>query len=127
MDFEIYDGMKLRDLCSMIVKNQQSKKDQLDIMTAELRTLIKTPNDAPTVAPVVQGMVEAGIRNDEILSKLAAVIQRLISAKTMSGGTDGNAFFTEDDRKQLLSEVRSDISNLKSESVSPIKVVDIGP
>jgi hypothetical protein len=86
------------------VKNTENKKDQIDILISELRTLIKTVNDAVIIVPLIKDYYDVGIKNDEQLVKLAAVVQRLV-AKGEASGEGPAMVLSEDERKQLMEEV----------------------
>lgn len=86
------------------MKNSESKKDQIDILISELRSLIKTVNDATIVVPMIKDYYDVGVKNDEQLVKLAAVIQRLV-AKGEATGEGNSMVLSEDERKQLMDEV----------------------
>ena len=104
LKFEIYKGKNFSGLCKDIVKNSESKKDQIDILISELRSLIKTVNDATIVVPMIKDYYDVGVKNDEQLVKLAAVIQRLV-AKGEATGEGNSMVLSEDERKQLMDEV----------------------
>jgi hypothetical protein len=104
LNFEIYKGKNFSGLCKDIVKNSENKKDQIDILISELRTLIKTVNDAIIVVPLIKDYYDIGIKNDEQLVKLAAVVQRLV-AKGESTGEGSSMILSDDERKQLMDEV----------------------
>ena len=87
-----------------LVKNSENKKDQIDILISELRTLIKTVNDAVIIVPLIKDYYDVGIKNDEQLVKLAAVVQRLV-AKGEASGEGPAMVLSEDERKQLMEEV----------------------
>jgi len=118
MDFQFYDGKSLRDVCKDIVSNSQSKRDQLDIMVSELRAKIDTINDAQALAPIIKEMLAVGVKNDEVLVKLAGIAQRLISAKTVATGDANSGEITDEERKALL----SGLNQLNMESIAPIKI-----
>jgi hypothetical protein len=104
-EFELYKGKSFASLCKDIVNNSEEKKTQLDIVITDLRDMIKTVNDAVTIVPLLKDYFDAGIRNDEQLIKLAAIIQRLISDKT-SGEADSNGgVLSDDEKKQLMSAI----------------------
>jgi len=79
--------MKFSDLCKDIVKNSENNRDQLDILISDLRSLIKTANDALMIVPLIKDYLDVQVKNDEQLVKLAAVIQRILSKQTV--GADG--------------------------------------
>lgn len=110
-NFEIYKGRTFAGLCKDIVKNSESKKDQIDVLISELRGLIKTVNDAIIIVPLVKDYYDVGVKNDEQLVKLAAIIQKLV-VRGENSGEGNNLILSEADRVQLMSEVIS-ISKLK--------------
>ena len=118
MDFEFYDSKSLRDVCKDIVSNSQSKRDQLDIMVSELRSKISTVNDAQALAPIIKEMLAVGVKNDEVLVKLAGIAQRLISAKTVATGDANSGEITDEERKALL----LGLNQLNIDSIAPIKI-----
>lgn len=118
-DFEIYKGKNFSDLCKDIVKNSEEKKNTLDILVTDLREMIKTINDATMIVPLLKEYFDVGVRNDEQLIKLAAIIQRLMAGKT--GGEDsGNMLLTDEERKQLMASVEQVVAASKE----PVEVTD---
>jgi hypothetical protein len=104
--FEIYKGKNFGQLCKDIVTNQNQKHDQLDVLINELREFVKTANDAIVIIPLIRDYFDIGVKNDEQLVKLAAVIQRIIS-RGNEGDNDSPLMLTDEERKQLMSEVES--------------------
>ena len=118
LDFELYKGKKYSSLLKDVVVNSEQKKDQIDILVSDLRSMIKTANDAIVVVPLIKDYLDVSVRNDEQLVKLAAVVQRIISSQ--SQGEDGNMgmLLSEDERKQLMGEVEK----ITKEINSPIEI-----
>lgn len=107
-EFEIYKGKSFAALCKEIVVNQNEKKDQLDVLVSELRNLIKGVNDAIVVVPLIKDYLDVGVRNDEQLVKLAAIIQRILSKQNEGGDELAGTFqITDEERKELLKEVEN--------------------
>lgn len=111
-DIEIFKGKTFSDLCKDIVKNSEEKKNQIDILVTDLREMIKTINDATMIVPLLKEYFDVGVRNDEQLIKLAAIIQRLMVNK--GGGEEGGAMMlTEDERKQLMNTIEETAKAIK--------------
>ena len=108
-DFELYKGKTFGDLCKDIVKNSEEKKTQLDILVTDVRDMVKTLADAVTYVPMLKEYLEVGIRNDEQLIKLAAVIQRLMSGKAGGDGEGGPTMLTEEEKKQLMAAIEETV------------------
>jgi hypothetical protein len=113
-DYEIFKGKNFSDLCRDIVKNSEEKKNQIDILITDLRDMIKTVNDATMIVPLLREYFDVGVRNDEQLIKLAAVVQRLMSGK-VGGDSDSGSLLSDEERKQLMAAVE--------EAAKPIKVI----
>ena len=122
LDFELYKGKKYSSLLKDVVVNSEQKKDQIDILVSDLRSMIKTANDAIVVVPLIKDYLDVSVRNDEQLVKLAAVVQRIISSQ--SQGDDGNMgmLLSEDERKQLMGEVDKITKEINSMNASDYPV-----
>ena len=108
-DFEIYKGKTFGNLCKDIVTNSEEKKRQLDILMTDLREMIKDLKDAVMVVPLLKEYYDIGVRNDEQLIKLAAIVQRLVAGKMSADGEGGNVLLTDDEKKQLMSNIESTV------------------
>jgi hypothetical protein len=104
-EFELYKGKTFASLCKDIVTNSEEKKQQLDILITDLRDMIKTVNDAVTIVPLLKEYFDSGIRNDEQLIKLAAIIQRLMADKGSAENESNGGILTDEEKKQLMSAI----------------------
>jgi hypothetical protein len=123
-EFEIYKGKSFAALCKEIVVNQNEKKDQLDVLISELRSLIKGVNDAIVIVPLIRDYLDVGVKNDDQLVKLAAIIQRIISKQNDDAAAGANGFsITDEERKQLMEEVEKLQSDNSKSAVVQIKEI----
>lgn len=121
-DIEIYKNKKFSDLCKDIVSNSESNRDQIDILISDLRSLVKTANDALLIVPLIRDYFDVRVKNDEQLVKLAAVIQRIMSrGNDGPDGPGGSFMLTEEEKRQLMKEIDDIDATLKK----PIKVPSI--
>jgi hypothetical protein len=104
-DYELYKGKSFASLCKDIVTNSEEKKQQLDILVTDLREMIKTINDAVTIVPLLKEYFDAGIRNDEQLIKLAAIVQRLMADRASAESDPNGGILTEEEKKQLMTVI----------------------
>lgn len=103
-DFEIFEGKTFQGLCKEIYDRSDQKKDNLDLLISELRPFVRGIDDALQVVPLIRGYLDISISNDEQLVKLAQVVQRLQTAKVVSGG--GEALLSEAEKDALWNEVK---------------------
>lgn len=102
-DFELFPGKNLSGLFEDIYNNQINKKRHISEVIAELRKLVRNPNDMRYIGPLIKDLIDTSVRNDESLIKLATIAQRIMIAGTKSEGEAG--FLSEAEREQLLAEI----------------------
>jgi hypothetical protein len=112
---ELYDGKSLADLFSEIHKNTDSKRAQINSFIMKMVQLIRTPEDAAVIGPIVQGFIEVNVKNDEHLVKVAQIAQRIVSVgvKSSSMGLDG--LLTEEEKNALLGDIKVEIQELQKD------------
>lgn len=115
LDFEVSDGKSFRDLCKEVMDRSQSKKDQLDTLFSEVRSLIKNANDAQVFLPRIKELLDVGIKNDEQLVKLAAVVQRLQSTQIEATGGDSSGLSEEEKEQLLQSAATAKLTEIKKD------------
>lgn len=121
LEFEIYKGKKFSSLMKDIVVNSEDRSDTIHKLIDDLRAMVKTPNDAITIIPLIREYLDVTVRNDEQLIKLAAIVQRLITSN--SNGDGENSFgLSESERKQLMDEANNIVAEV-NKPISPIKEV----
>ncbi len=114
IDDEIYNGKTMSDLFKDIVTNSENKRNQIDILLSDLRVMIKTPENALMIVPLIKEYLDVGIRNDEQLVKLAAIVQRMVSNATGVDGEGGNLILSEEEKKQLMAQVETTVKEMQS-------------
>ncbi len=87
-DYEIFKGTTVSDLFKKIDDNSKRNKIQIESLIQEMMTFIKDPQSAQTLFPMISDFMEANVRNDELLVKLAAVVQRVMQTETKSVESD---------------------------------------
>lgn len=113
-EFEIYKGKRIGSLFEDIVTNAENKRNQIDILLSDLRVMIKTPENALMIVPLIKEYLDVGVRNDEQLIKLSAIVQRMISNVAGVDGADGNLTLTEEEKKQLMAQVETAVTEMQS-------------
>ena len=110
---EVFEGKRFQDLLKDIYNNSKAKKSQIKILMDVLADMLKKPNsrpaDAAVIAPLVKDFLEVAVKNDEHLVKIATIMQRLMSAETVSRISDSNTFLTEDEKSRLMEEAEAEL------------------
>lgn len=90
------------ELLKDIYTTSRRKKTALDSLTDNISAKIKTANDAAVLGPIVAEYVQAGIKNDDQLVKLAQVIQRATMRIKPGGDADGIGGLSEEEKRELM-------------------------
>ena len=110
-EFELFKGTNFSDLMRDIYHNSKKKARQIDLLIKNLEPMIKNTGDATVVVPMIKDYLDVSVKNDDALIKLAAVVQRIISAN--SKDEDSNEFgLTDEERTKLLEEAEAEIEKL---------------
>lgn len=101
----VYKGKHLGDLFREIHANVIVKQGKIEELVAQLMPLIKTPQDALEMVPMIKDYLDVGVRNDELLVKVAAIVQRYASSTAKKSDGD-DSFLTDEDKQKLLDEAQ---------------------
>ena len=102
-DFELFPGKSLSGLFKDIYDNQQTKKQRISELIAEMKKVIRHAGDMAVIGPIIKDLVDTSVKNDDSLIKLAAIAQRIISSQFKSEGDAG--FLSDEEKEQLLKEI----------------------
>jgi len=112
-DTEIFDGKTLADLFSDIYKNTDKKREQINQFVASFVKLIKTPEDAAVLGPVIKDFLDVNVKNDEHLVRLAQIAQRLVMVSNK--GSSMGDMLSEEEKMQLLQNIKTDFETVIAE------------
>lgn len=104
LDKNIFGKKKLSDIFQEIYNNQKKKEEQISALINELKPLINDIGDATLIVPLIKEYMELGIKNDEQLIKMATIVQRALNSESSE---DNNFGMTEEEKAQLLAEVKN--------------------
>jgi hypothetical protein len=102
LDTKIFGKKKFSDILEEIYNNQKKKEAQISSLINELKPLIGDIGDATLVVPLIKEYMEIGVRNDDLLIKMAALAQKSIQTKEEDGGLG----ITEEEKAQLLEDIQ---------------------
>ena len=118
-EFELFKGTNFSDLMRDVYHNSKKKSRQIDTLIKSLEPMIKNIGDASVIVPMIKDYLEVSVKNDDALVKLAAVVQRIITATNKDD--DGSEFgLSEEERARLLEEAEKEIEEIKQTNQSEI-------
>ena len=85
-DFELFPGKNLSGLFKDIYDNQQTKKQRISELIAEMKKVIRHAGDMAVIGPIIKDLVDTSVKNDDALIKMAAIAQRIICAQHKAEG-----------------------------------------
>jgi len=113
METIIFDGKTLADMFSDVYRNTNSKREQINQFVTNFVKLIKTPEDAAVLGPVIKDFLEVNVKNDEHIVRLVQIAQRLVSVNTKT--STGGDLLSEEEKAQLLKNIKTDFEMVISE------------
>ncbi len=103
-DYEIFKGKSLASLFEDIYQNQTYNRNQLDVLTKNITAMIKDGDTAVQIIPMMKEYLEINVRNDELLIKLASIVQKIISAES-KGESESEFGLSENEKEQILQTI----------------------
>jgi hypothetical protein len=103
----VFGKKKFSDLLEEIYDNQKRKDKQVTALVKELQPMIEEIGDATLIVPLIKEYMEIGVKNDDLLIKMAALAQRAMNNE----GGESSLGISDEEKQQLLDE----ISKFKSE------------
>ena len=114
-DYELFEGKSLSDVFKDIYDNTEKNRQQLDILTKELVGHIKDGDTAVQLVPMIKEYLEINVKNDDQLVKIAAIVQRLLSAEA-KGGSEESFALSESEKEQLMKAVEETADDVQKYS-----------
>ena len=106
-DKVVFGKKTFANILEEIYENQKKKDKQISTLISELKPLINEIGDATLIVPLIKEYMEIGVKNDDLLVKMAALAQRAIASQA-----SGDPLTISDaEKEQLLAA----INNIKEE------------
>ena len=103
-DYEIFKGKSLASLFQDIYENQNYNRKQLDVLTKNITAMIKDGDTAVQIIPMIKEYLEINVRNDELLVKLASIVQKIISAEG-KGESESEFGLSEIEKQEIMNTI----------------------
>ena len=111
-DEVIFEGKTLSDMFSDVYKNTNTKREQINSFVASFVKMIRTPEDAAVMGPVIKDFLDLNVKNDEHIVRLVQIAQRLVGVSSKNADT---GMLTEEEKSQLLKNIKSDFESVLAE------------
>ena len=100
-DKVIFKNKTFGNVLEEIYNNQQKKDKQINALINELKPMIEEIGDATLLVPLIKEYLEMGIKNDDLLIKMAALAQRAMNSE----GGESALGISDEEKQQLLDEI----------------------
>jgi hypothetical protein len=100
-DKVIFGKKKFSNILEEIYDNQKKKDKQINALINELKPMIEEIGDATLLVPLIKEYLEMGIKNDDLLIRMAALAQRAMNSES----TDAGLGISDEEKQQLLDEI----------------------
>ena len=105
LEKEIFPGKTLAHLVEEVYNKHKSQDSTIKSEILRLADMIEGPGDAIVLVPMIKGLLDSSLKNDEVLMKILAAFQKSADAKDKS--VEDGGLLSEKDIEQLMSEVTS--------------------
>jgi len=112
-DNVIFDGKTLSDMFSDVYRNTEKKREQINQYVTSMVKLIRTPEDAAMLGPVIKDFLEVNVKNDEHIVRLVQIAQRLVSVSSKT--SENGMLLSEEEKNQLLTNIKSEFESVIAE------------
>jgi hypothetical protein len=100
-DKVIFGKKKFSNILEEIYDNQKKKDKQINALINELKPMIEEIGDATLLVPLIKEYLEMGIKNDDLLIRMAALAQRAMNSESADAGLG----ISDEEKQQLLDEI----------------------
>ena len=105
MDFNsvtLFGKKTFADLLKEIHTNSSSKEKEIKSLIEGLKPFINSAGDAVIIVPLIKDYLDVSVKNDDLLIKMAGIVQRAMSTK--NGEDEG--FLSDGDKEQLFMSIQ---------------------
>jgi hypothetical protein len=105
MDFNnitLFGKKTFADLLKEIHTNSKSKEVEIRGLIEALKPLITSAGQAVIIVPLIKDYLDVSVKNDDILIKMAGIVQRSMSVKS----SEESDFLTDSDKELLFQSMQ---------------------
>lgn len=116
MDFNsvtLFGKKTFADLLKEIHTNSSNKEKEIRLLIDNLKPLISSASDAVIIVPLIKDYLDVSVKNDDILIKMAGIIQR-----ALNNSKNEEEFILSDSDKEMLFQSIQDLDTKVKEEIS---------
>ena len=98
-DKVVFDDVTYSQLLKEIYVNAKSKDSKIKDLINTLSPLVKSISDAATVVPLIKEYLDIGVKNDDHIIKLAALVQK---GESTAKSSTLEGMLTDEEKAALL-------------------------
>jgi hypothetical protein len=119
-EVEVFEGKTFSELLSDIYHTSVNQREEIVGLIETMSKTMTTSVDVINIAPIIQQYLEVAVKNDDQLTKIAAIVQRIISAE-QNASTQNSELLSEAEKEQLI---RNAGKELQQEALEIHKAVE---
>jgi hypothetical protein len=105
LEDEIYEGKSLGSLFKDIYANHKKTQKQASELITNLTEMVSEPGEAVMMVPLISGILDSSIKNDDSLVKLANAAIKALDKKL--DAAENGELLSDKDKEQLFAEIKS--------------------
>lgn len=108
---DVFEGKSLQDLLKDIHNTTLDKRGEIRDFIYEIRKSIASKDDMVMLAPIIKDYFDLLIKNDDSLTKIATIVQRIISAENYGKAGTGNLedLLSDEEKEALVAGAKAEI------------------
>ena len=124
---DVFEGKSLQDLLHDIHNTTLDKRGEIRDFIYEIRKSIQSKDDMVMLAPIIKDYFDLLIKNDDSLTKIATIVQRIVSAENYGkSGTGSLEDLLSDEEKEALvagakAEIEAELTKLEEKTKEIVK------
>jgi hypothetical protein len=100
----VFEGKNLESLVKEVYDNHKDQDQLLKTEIKRLASMITNPGDAVVIIPMLKGLMDSSLKNDETILKLVNIFQKA-AENVKKDDSDDLGILTEKDVEQLFEEI----------------------
>jgi len=110
-DITLFGKKTFADLLKEIHTNSSSKEKEIKNLINNLKPLITSTGDAVIIVPLIKDYLDVSVKNDDILVKMAGIVQRALN----SNKGEGELLLSDNEKEALFETIQQMDSQIKTE------------